>query len=66
MNGLDHLISDHGKKFGSQMPFGHQTFYQVIAGFQAQPSHFTMSLDVLNGPFKEWNILDHLNAKLVG
>ena len=33
-NGLNHLISDLGKKFGTQMAFGYRPFYIQIANYK--------------------------------
>ena len=55
------MISDHGKKFGNQMPFGYRTFYQTNSKLLVCYSRHGLN----NGPFNEQNVLNHLNTEIV-
>ena len=61
LNGLDHSIISHGKKFGNQMPFGYQTFYHLISELLVHYSRHGLN----NEPLEERTVLEHLNTKLV-
>ena len=58
---LDHSVSNHGKKFGHQMPFSYQTFNHSNGELLVCYSRHTLN----NRPFEEQTVLGHINTQLV-
>ena len=61
MNVPDHLISNHGKNFGNQMPIGYRTFYHSNRELLVRYARHGLN----NWPLEERIVLDHLNTELV-